>query len=52
MSKEQAKPIYYDGSGNARLSPTVLSSKTHIIKPEYDSETLIKYPYFPYMSKG
>ncbi|UGB28843.1 MULTISPECIES: hypothetical protein [Bacillaceae] len=52
MSKEQAKPIYYDGSGNASLSPTVLSSNTYIIKPDYDKKTLIKYPYFPYISKG
>lgn len=51
MSKEQAKPTYYDGSGNVNLSPKVLSSTTNIIKPDYDPKTLITYPYFPYMNQ-
>lgn len=52
MCDKQVKPTYYDGSCNASLFPRVLSSNTYIIKPEYDKETLINYPYFPYMGKG
>lgn len=50
MSKEQVKPIYYDGSGSTNLSPTLHTSNTYIIRPDYDKETLVKYPYFPYMN--
>ncbi|WP_169908304.1 hypothetical protein AB3Z07_12985 [Metabacillus halosaccharovorans] len=50
MSKEQAKPMYYDGSGNASLSPKLTTNTTYIIKPDYDPDTLVKHPYFPYMN--
>ncbi|WP_175639327.1 hypothetical protein [Metabacillus schmidteae] len=48
MSKEEVKPTYYDGSGSTNFSPAVHTSDTYIIKPDYDKETLVKYPYFPY----
>ncbi len=50
MSKEQAKPTYYDGSGNLNLFQKVLTSTTTIIKPDYDPKTLVKFPYFPFMN--
>lgn len=48
MTKEQDKPIYYDGSGTISFPQQTSDAKDIIIKPVNVTIEHVKIPYFPY----
>ncbi|WP_180994330.1 hypothetical protein [Bacillus sp. Marseille-P3661] len=52
MNTNNAKPIYYDGSGSQHIKALAENANKQFLSKPTTNGSLVVYPYFPYFNQN